>query len=53
MIKLFEYLKSLDGHDVTKRAIIEVNSIVSGRNVSLDYRSLADVMYYLPLLTVV
>ena len=35
------WLKSLNGRDVIKRAIIDVNSIVSGWNydyINLDYR---------------
>ena len=35
MIVLTYGLKSENGHDVTKRAIIDVNSIVSGRNYDI------------------
>ena len=38
-------LKPPNGRDVTKRAIIDVNSIVSGRNYDIltSYRLIADV----------
>ena len=39
------WLKSANGRDVTNRAIIEVNSIVSGRN----YDILASIIAQLPM----
>ena len=44
---LAAWLKSGNGHDVTQRAIIDVKSIVLGRNClrfSPDYHPVADVM---------